>query len=366
MGSGGLSGGTAHDVTGESAGKELGDTAELVLAGVDRVIEGWLEDLSDSGNGLLETHGPSRLRRLLKRSISQKLPQSDWDGPSSPPQEPLPSDLSGIVSRAALALQKATTPSGVTRALLDAALHLCRATGAVWWKQQDSTHLSAHKARGLRLAGRARTIRIDPSLWQAASHGGRVVALSPEHPNHASLLQTVGAAPALLLRARAGDDWIGALTVHDGNFGPERVDLLAVLAQQAGLALHALALRAESAQLAGGQQQAAAELDSALSSAVGAQELLHSVCRSAARLLRAECCLLFLAEPGDTISLRASECPGEICRRLSQDSLLELAERHGNVGLVRQRVGHTRTGGSAGHTDKPTLGSRVVVIKLVP
>ncbi len=378
MGSGGLSGGTAHEVTGERAGKELGDTAELVLAGVDQVIEGWLEDLSDSGNGLLETHGTSRLRRLLKRSISQKPPRSDWDGsfshsspsdleaaaralrqrvsralppdkqsgrsrrallaaarslaaahakPASPPQEPLPSELTGIVSRAALALQKATTPSGVTRAILDAALHVCRATGAVWWKQQESTHLSAHKTRGLRLAGRARTIRIDPNLWQAASHGGRVVALSPEDPNHASLLETVGAERALLLRARAGDDWVGALTVHDGNFGPERVDLLAVLTQQAGLALHALALRAESAQLAGGQLQAAAELDSALSSAVGAQELLHSICRSAARLLRVECCLLFLAEPGDTISLRASECPGKVCRRLSQDSLLELAER---------------------------------------
>ena len=44
-------------MTGESAGKELDDAAELVLAGVDQVIEGWLEDLSDSGNGLLETQG---------------------------------------------------------------------------------------------------------------------------------------------------------------------------------------------------------------------------------------------------------------------------------------------------------------------
>jgi GAF domain-containing protein/GNAT superfamily N-acetyltransferase len=372
-------------VNDESRGQRLGDDAEPLPPGVGQVIEGWLAELKDSGNGLLETCGPARLRRVCEQWIALGGVQPGLDGPvrrCSPAdlqtaaralqdraraafpmdtedvpsrqavlglsralraasREPVPdqhppsrgalppSPLTEALSHA-VAIQAATSAQGIARALLDAAIQLCHAASAVWWEQEGPAVLSAKVARGIRLPRRERTVRLPAGFWRGAGRRGQHVHLSAESAAHAPLLKTVGASRGCLLRARAGRRWIGAMSVHDGDLDPECMDSLIMLTQQAALALHALDLSAEPRQLVQGQQRVTTDIGLALTSALSLDELLQVICRSAIHLLKAECCFLFLAEDGGPLRHRATECLGHTCQQIEDVALLAAAEHTRN------------------------------------
>jgi len=343
-------------VTDDSAGKAPGGAAGPLLAGVERVIEGWLRDLADSGNSLLKAASPSRLRRVCKQWIANDGLQPGLDGllgrcsPSdleaaatalqNRAQSAIPADsqnararqailklsrtlrdaarrsysdhspgapgpLTEVLTRAAAAIQAATTPAGITRALLDGALRLCEASSAVWWEQEERSLLSARTARGLRLSRRAQTMRLPPGFGKGAARQGQIIELSPARPEHALFLQAVGASSGLLLRTGAGRRWTGALTIYDGSFDQERIDLLLALTQHAAAALRSVELDQETRRLTETQGRSASELGLGLASALSLDELLDVICRSGRAAAQADACLLFLADQEGPLRLRA-------------------------------------------------------------
>lgn len=330
----------------------LGGDAEFLLAETDHVVEGWLDELKESGSGLLDACGRGRLRRALRRCVSRNG-RGGWDGGSEgPPEEiqeaasalrrrvgvaatrgsvhpnvreallaacnrmaeaaepgakerarDLPSD---VLARASLDLQRATTAQGVVRVALRAAIQLCDASGAIWWEQGDGGTLVARAARGLRVPRGARSFRPGPEFWKDPAHPcEQALELSTDNPRHAGLLETLGFARGLMARMRTGGRWAGALSVHDARFDAERRALLTVLAQHAGTAAHALTLAAEKRQLSDAQHRSIAELGFALSSALSLEELLQLLCGSAAELVHADTSAVFLDEGTGRLTMRA-------------------------------------------------------------
>jgi GAF domain-containing protein len=226
-----------------------------------------------------------------------------------------------------MAIQRATTPLGIARSTVRAAAEICEADSAVWWEQQQGGVLTAKATRGLRLAPRAKALRVHPRLWKTHVAGQEhVIQLSQDRAEHAALLSGAGAPHGILIRARASGRWTGALSVHAGKSDTESVNLLAVLCQQCALALHAMDLRAEPRRIARGQERASAEIDLAVTSALNLDELLVAICRTAVGLLPSACCFLFLAEDGGPMALRAREFPNASCEGLAETALWQLAE----------------------------------------
>jgi len=356
----GLSEGTAYEVSDQSAGTGLGGESEPLPAAADVLFECWLDDLEESGNGLLESCGRIDLRAafkgwfasrsshvcfdgladrcapddvraaalLLRRRVSA-VPPRDTGGqqaknglltfassmlsaceerPSAGDEESQASVRpSAALAEAAVAIQSASSAGGVVRAAMDAALRLFRAKSAIWWEQQPGPVLAATSARGVRPAAHARTLRVDADFWQAREGAApAVLQLSPERPEHAAVLESLGATSAFFARARSGRRWIGALSVQDGEFEPEQADLLAALVQQVAAALRALSLAADKRQLTDAQHRSTSELGVALGSALSLDELLELICRSTRELVRADTSLLYLAASGGELELRAS------------------------------------------------------------
>ena len=343
----------------ERAGTGLGSIPEPQPAPIEVLVEGWLQDLEESGNGLLESCSRIELRSAFKGWIGSKAKHVDLDGfvaRCSPDDlraaavllrerasqaaaqevggqqvkdalltlassmlkaceeqprgggdvEPPPCPTAAL-AEAAVSIQSASTPSGVMRVATDAALRLCGATSAVWWEQQPGGILAATSIRGVRLGAGAKTLRAEAGFWRQRDGAvPPVLLLSPDRPEHAAVLANVGAASGVFVRARSGRRWIGALSVHDGDFGHERIDLLAALAQQVGAALRALSLAADKRQLAEVQHRSTSELGFALGSALSLEELLELICRSTCEVVRADACLLYLGEAEGDLELRAS------------------------------------------------------------
>ena len=196
--------------------------------------------------------------------------------------------------------------------VVHAAVEICDATSAVWW-DPEADHLSPGMARGLGAAWRRRASRkLLPYRDLLAMDNGvpPVLEISRADVKHAALLESLGADRGVVIPARDGRRWLGALSVQDGAFDPPRLERLVALVEQAGAALRSLkcpksghdnrAFPPGNARLGSPTEPLAALVASALS----LDELLPAVCRLAAQVAEAETCLLFLAENGGHFALR--------------------------------------------------------------
>lgn len=383
----GLFGGAARKVSDHSiAGKRLGEAAGLLLADVDRVVTAWVEDLRESGNGLLGSCGKPGLPRAFKGWIAHGIrPGSDAviarcrlpdlqraaralrkralltlsrDGRSGHAQRAVLAvarALEGLARtkaptatsrrsteagkgrpearrapsllRATALIQSARSPAAVVRAMLEAAIEVCGAASAVWWEQRSRNALVAKAARGVRLAGKRRSIPLPLSFWRGEDpRRAHVIELSLGQPEHIAFLENVGATHGLMVRSYAGRRCVGALSVHDGEFVPEQVDLLLALAHQGAAALRALALETDKRDTADKQRRCMSELGLALSSALSVDELQQLICASARGALQADACLIFTTETDQPVRFRARAASPRAASRLAVEEFAEIAE----------------------------------------
>ncbi len=268
--------------------------------------------------------------------------------------------LASLLAQASSDIQRAASRGSVGRRVVDAARRLCNAEIAVWWDQEDSNRLRASACSGMRLPRGPRAITLPASFWKTKTQREGVVELRPHDPGHDQLLGAVGIQGGLMVRARGGGRWVGALSVHGCELDAECIDLLVSLSQQAGAAARALALGAESRTLTEVQRRTASELGFALSSALSLEELLGLLCRSAAELAQADCGLIYLAEPEAESTLRAAFDPEEVVLEADADMLRGFAEavraeaagrplvRAGLSGAGTSSSGRARTAASIG------------------
>jgi GAF domain-containing protein/anti-sigma regulatory factor (Ser/Thr protein kinase) len=330
------------------------DLPEALLAEAEAVIGRWLGRLEQSGDGFLEAHGLGDLGRTVRRFVgatpraehgaaeASPLPPDvlrkaahslkahlDAEEPGDAASEAARATLRGacarmlaaargtgaagqpgrptaILAEAALKLQRAGTARGVKQEAVRAAAALCRAERAIWWDQADSHLLEAAAVHGMKLGKTARALPLPRAFWSERPDPLGVVNLSAEREDHREFLARGTAEAGVVVRARAGGRWMGALSVFDGQFDEERVELLAALTQQAAATTQALEYAADKRQLTEVQQRSISELGFALSSALSLEELLELVGRSATDLVRADLCLVYLAERQGDLALRAA------------------------------------------------------------
>jgi len=364
---------TGSNVADERGRRKLGKAIPSELSAAAGVIGSWLDDLERSGNRLVGTrtraslqglfercaangglvtaaeelaagcsadHLDQAIRLLEKRALSALCADELDDGADETitaflaalhevsrkrsgkarAVTPTPSRSAGAsppaaepatMWRAAADIQAARGTQGVVQALLDWAVRLSAAPGAVWWQQEENgERLIARRTSGLKLVGRARVLQPAEDFWRPDPDTPvaiPVITLSPERQDHAAFLTRVGAAAALIVRAHDGERWVGALSVHQADLPHGAVCFLAALTQQAAAALRARELEVRRRQLAEGHRSCVAELGHALASALDLKGLLTAVCRLALRLTGAEGCYLLLSEEQGPPVLRVRE-----------------------------------------------------------
>ena len=273
----------------ESPQQDLDASAERVAATASDVVRDWLRELEHSKNGVLRacsarqleqaflryvrdaapqpalrqalvvcsaedlesasrllraraarlspaTHGEARLQLEVLtfasalRTLSFDRPERKGPaaGPESRSHENAPEVRpTEMLWHTAAALRSAKTAGAVERALLESALELCEAAGAVWWTRAGE-ELKVGAGVGLGPAPEAATFRPTRRFWgETGRHREAVLALSLEIPEHAAFLQLIPAAQGVIVRLWEGHRWTGALSVFDGIFDEERLDLLA-------------------------------------------------------------------------------------------------------------------------------------------
>ena len=347
-----------------------------MLDEANRLIEGWLTFLQESGDRLLDSCSRAGLAEAVSefieyarcdgayhraplalsgtvlegaaRSLRERLTASHG-GPSSsaeartlllaacdgmleaaPGVEPDTENghrATGILAAAATRMQRATSAVNVKRTAAEAAVQLCGAKSAVWWNQQDTYLLSAGHCHGVRLAGDARSVSLPASFWKTGLIREGVVALPPEESGQRELFAAVDADKGVIVRGSSGGRWVGALSVHDGHFDRDRIDLLVSLSQHAAAACRAIELATEKRQLAEVQHRSISELGFALSSALSAEELVELICRSAADLLKADACLVYLAEQEADFVLRGATDSDLVASEEQADTIRSFAEQ---------------------------------------
>jgi two-component sensor histidine kinase/putative methionine-R-sulfoxide reductase with GAF domain len=303
----------------------------------DQLVSGWLDALARAGNSLAEKYGRRRLRALLRHCLTQPAGASVDGALASVPAPDLesaaqllraeaaalslPEDLRNAVAvlsstleeaarrapaeparpaqalwLASVAIESARTPAKVAEAVVEGARQLSRARSAVWWERQDG-RLHALAASGADLPEERRSFRPPVGFWTShVTHGGGLVELSAEVPEHAAFLSRFGVRRGVIARARATGRWQGALSVHGGNLGAGRTDLLLALVEQGAAAMHALALALS-------PWPPGAEDEPAMASAVSLDDLLDRACRLMAEAV-AGASFLFLADEAHHLQLR--------------------------------------------------------------
>ena len=203
------------------------------------------------------------------------------------------------------------------------AVELCSAASAAWWDRSDRV-LSARFVVGLDLSGSGRVFRPSQDFLKLTDGMGPTVTVEDHQPGHLAFLERVGASSAVLIPMKDNRRLLGLLSVHDGVFDQAHLDLLAVLTQQAAIALRSLSLAAEARRLSRDQRSGVPELATALTSALSLDELLGIICRVAVGSADADVCLIFLAENESTLRLRARM--GDAGPGQSAEKLLQIAE----------------------------------------
>jgi len=359
-------------VTDQRRGTKPGAVLATVQAAAEDIIAGWIRDLTESGSYLVDSTGREKLtstvvgfmtagspearldelssllpnwvlqdaaqsladrlrdetkcpdsavRRLLlgacakMRSASEKESRALWK-------------LTKIAADAASNIQRATSPVGAKRKLLEAVVELCEASRAVWWDQEIGPTVKAAATQGIQLKGRANKATMPESLWEGHCPREGIVELSTNDKDHRELLKRIGARNGVLVQGRYGNQWLAVIGVYEGHFRVERLDLLTMLVQQTLAVVQALTASAHHKEMARDQRRSISELGFALSSALSLDELLDLICRSAMELGRAEDCVVFLQD-GDNQEFRARavsraelEVPGKLASRTR-----ELAEQ---------------------------------------
>lgn len=316
---------------------------------VDRVLESWLRQLEKTGNALVCNGGGPRLLRMcrawlegarrgrldldsarhpaqalwgaaasLREMTARLLPEGDGarearrqlvalaealGNEARRPNQP----LTTVFARAAASIQRARTPAGVCRAAAGAALEMCQADSAVWWRYAGRGRLD-EVARRPAKRGHARRVASLPRGLLDAKGDHRpqpAIELARSRPEAAGFLDQVGATHGLLIPAYQGARLTGALSVHDGHFDQPCRDLLVALTQQAAAVLHALELTQQVRQIGPPSGAALHRIGGALTSALSLQELLGAACEQAAQATGADAALLLLADGSAPLRLRA-------------------------------------------------------------
>ncbi len=352
------------------------DVSGALLEEANRLIEGWLAHLEDSRDGLLDscdradlaeaardfieyarqgkawgevrcmlagtalegaaqslrlrlTGSPRRLRgsagarRLLLKACDGMVEVARGAGQETQGGK----TGAALLAAAAVKMQRAVSAVNVQRTAVEAAVQLCEAESAVWWEQQDSHLLSAGPGHGVRPLRGARSVSLPPSFWKTGLIREGVVVLPAISEGESGLFAAISARPGVIVRASGGGRWVGALSVHGGRFDPEQIDLLVSLSQQAAAATRAVELAADKRQLMEVQHRSISELGFALSSALSVEELLELICRSAADLVRADGCLVYLAEQEGEFALRAATDSGLVASEEGADRVRSFAEQ---------------------------------------
>lgn len=240
-----------------------------------------------------------------------------------------PADEGGKLWQATSEIQTAGDAAGVRQVLVEEACRLSGASSAVWWEHDGSDdRLVARATSGVKLAGRARTIRTPGEFWCAGEQvGSPIVLLSPRQKNHAAFLKRVHSRSALIIRAHDGERWRGALSVHREGFEHGIADLLVALTQQAAAALRVRELHEQRRDAAESHRQCISELAEAFGSAVNLDGLLAAVCQLATRTCQADTCLLFLAGDEEPLRLRAQADSRPIAKVVDPEVTSAAAER---------------------------------------
>jgi GAF domain-containing protein len=349
------------------------ETASRTLLTADRLIGQWSRDLEVSGDGWLTSceHTDS-MEETVKAFVRSVRPGG---APQVPPGIPLP-----VLRAAARSLKQALSPprdseadadarklvlaacdemlrltrrtnsgagasatahlaktaarigranglAGIKQISVEAARDICAANSAVWWDRGPSGALSAGASAGAKVPPELEAVRLSPAFWKGETARNGAVMLS-QKDGQSSLLSAAGADSGLIVRATAGAGrWVGAISVHGGEFSDEQIDLVVALAHHAGAALRALELDAEKKQLTEVQHRSIAELGFALSSALSVEELLDLVCRSAADLTQADGCMVYLAETDGESVLRAATNTDLVSLDERSDAVVSLAEK---------------------------------------
>jgi len=363
-------------VRNDRAGTHIGPKPEALPDAANSLIDGWLTSLEESGDYLLDACTRDALAGAVKqhldpaqreetplgepaalsgsvlaaaaRSLRHRLTaMSSRPGNDHAAREKLlaacqsmlnaasgtedcgqpATTPTAILAKAAAKMQRAASPASVKRTAVRAAVHLCRAKSAVWWEEQDAHMLSAGASQGVRLLGRARTISLPTSFWKSDLIREDVVALPAAQEGRRDVFAAVSTSEGVIVRAGAGGHWVGALSVHEGQFDPDRVDLLVALSQQAAACCRALELAQDKRQLTEVQHRSISELGFALSSALSTEELLELTSRSAADLVQADACLLYLGEQEGDFVLRAATDLDSLSSEEYADTVRSFAEQ---------------------------------------
>jgi GAF domain-containing protein len=363
-------------VTDHTAETGLGDLSEPLLAEAENLIQGWLDHLERSGDELLASCSRAELSDALRTflspvqgrpceaglgpdiplrtltiatlSLRRRLSATSPKGRSDAEARDLlltacgralataddrgeddtaeTTSLTSLLAEASSKIQRALSDDRVKRHAVEAAVRLCNAETAVWWDQEESHRLRAAAWSGARISRAAASVTLAASFWKMGGPPEGVIRLAEDDAAHKDLLCAVDAKSGLIVRARGGGRWVGALSVHGAALDAERIDLLVSLAQQTGAAAQALELTADKKRLTEVQRRTVSELGFALSSALSLEEFLELVCRSAAELLQADSSLVYLAQPEAEVTLRAVFDPNDLLPRADAAALTTFAE----------------------------------------
>jgi GAF domain-containing protein len=361
-----------------------------LLTEIEKLIEGWLDHLEGSGDELLASCTRAELAGALRQffspqarrlsgtapgsgisletlttaarslqrrlSITRPTGQAEEDardlvltaccqileGARRPGEDAITDGegLASLLAEASLKIQRAVSGERAKRYAVEAAIRLCSATTAIWWDQEEGPRLRPGVCSGTRISRSAGSVPTPASFWKTGCRREGVIRLVEDVEAHSRLLSAVGAESGLIVRARGGGRWVGALSVHGAALDPERIDLLVSLAQQAGAATRALELAADRRTLTEVQRRTVSELGFALSSALSLDELLELVCRSAADLLQADSSFLYLAQSEAGSVLRAGFDPDDLLLGAEAEDLPAFAEdvrsQAAGIPLVRK------------------------------
>ncbi len=322
-------------MSGDSRRRDLSLDTEQAAVSAGELVRDWLEELERTGSGVLQACPLRVLEQAFFRYLEEASPQPALDQLLSEcPREELERAARLLRTRAAMlspetaeeariqlevlsfassvrtlsfarrneptgaqppsvqemrptevlwhtaaGLRAAKTMTAMGRALAEGAAALCEARGAIWWKREGQL-LRAGASIGIGPGEEEVNFRPTRHFWgEGAKHRGSLQTLSAEVPEQAAFLERVHAERAVMVRLWEAHRWVGALSVQDGVFDEERLDLLAAIAQQAAATLRTIDLEHAKERAESTRQGGETGFTSALTSAANLDELLtRSVC----------------------------------------------------------------------------------------
>ncbi len=239
-----------------------------------------------------------------------------------------------VLRQAAAELRTAHTPAALGQALAEGAAALCDARGAIWWRRVEGG-VAAAAVAGLDLPRKHVRFRPGPHFWsEHADAPSRATVLSAETPEQAGFLAPLEAEQGVVVRLRGKHQWLGAISVYDGDFSQGRLDLLAALAEQGAAAWQSLEAEQAREAAATATRDRGATAAAVLASARNLEDLLTQVCALARTLSGADTCCFLLADQEERLRVQpACELPPDLSATLEP----EVEALAGRVGGTASR-----------------------------